>query len=371
MVDAADAGISLEEMRQRYRDLVPVGNSRRPTTSPPRFPSWLARGPPASWGRCCSLPAESREPAPDRHQERAPPPATPQRSETGSESLGESPFMTDGTPTARRSGRSTAGSCRASPAPPRSPGCPRSTGSPTTTSRCSGFPSTAGPPTGRARGSGRWPSARRRGTCGRVPPGAGLRAVRPDPGGRRRGRRRHTRSTSTARSRRSRRTRATSSRGRPPVHRDRRGPHGGAAACSARSPAQHGPVALVHFDAHLDTWDTYFDAPVTHGTMFRRAFEEGLLIEDHSHPRRDPRPALRPRGPRRRRALRVPHRPRQRHRRPGHRRHDRGDHRTRRGPARLPVGRHRRARPVVRAGHRHPGGRRADQPGAARACCAA
>jgi guanidinobutyrase / D-arginase len=41
-------------------------------------------------------------------------------------------------------------------------------------------------------------------------------------------------------------------------------------------------VALVHFDAHLDTWDTYFDAPVTHGTVFRRAFEEGLLVEDHS-----------------------------------------------------------------------------------------
>jgi agmatinase len=46
--------------------------------------------------------------------------------------------------------------------------------------------------------------------------------------------------------------------------------------------AEHGPVALVHFDAHLDTWDTYFDAPVTHGTVFRRAFEEGLLVEDHS-----------------------------------------------------------------------------------------
>jgi guanidinobutyrase / D-arginase len=46
--------------------------------------------------------------------------------------------------------------------------------------------------------------------------------------------------------------------------------------------SQHGPVALVHFDAHLDTWDTYFDAPVTHGTVFRRAFEEGLLVEDHS-----------------------------------------------------------------------------------------
>jgi agmatinase len=46
--------------------------------------------------------------------------------------------------------------------------------------------------------------------------------------------------------------------------------------------ASYGPVALVHFDAHLDTWDTYFKAPVTHGTIFRRAFEEGLLIEDHS-----------------------------------------------------------------------------------------
>src|SRR5712691_86292 len=45
---------------------------------------------------------------------------------------------------------------------------------------------------------------------------------------------------------------------------------------------RHGPVALVHFDAHLDTWDTYFDAPVTHGTVLRRAFEDGLLVEDHS-----------------------------------------------------------------------------------------
>ena len=27
---------------------------------------------------------------------------------------------------------------------------------------------------------------------------------------------------------------------------------------------KHGPIALVHFDAHLDTWDTYFNAPVTH-----------------------------------------------------------------------------------------------------------
>jgi agmatinase len=41
--------------------------------------------------------------------------------------------------------------------------------------------------------------------------------------------------------------------------------------------AVHGPVAIVHFDAHLDTWDTFFGAAYTHGTPFRRASEEGLL----------------------------------------------------------------------------------------------
>ena len=39
----------------------------------------------------------------------------------------------------------------------------------------------------------------------------------------------------------------------------------------------HGPLAVLHFDAHLDTWDTYFGALYTHGTPFRRASEEGLL----------------------------------------------------------------------------------------------
>ncbi len=43
---------------------------------------------------------------------------------------------------------------------------------------------------------------------------------------------------------------------------------------------RHGPVALLHFDAHLDTWDTYFGARYTHGTPFRRAHEEGLLDTD-------------------------------------------------------------------------------------------
>ncbi len=41
--------------------------------------------------------------------------------------------------------------------------------------------------------------------------------------------------------------------------------------------AKHGPIAVIHFDAHLDTWDTYFGAEYTHGTPFRRASEEGLL----------------------------------------------------------------------------------------------
>ncbi|HLG66299.1 MAG TPA: agmatinase [Acidimicrobiales bacterium] len=39
-----------------------------------------------------------------------------------------------------------------------------------------------------------------------------------------------------------------------------------------------GPLALVHFDAHLDTWDSYAGARYTHGTPFRRASEEGLLL---------------------------------------------------------------------------------------------
>jgi agmatinase len=46
--------------------------------------------------------------------------------------------------------------------------------------------------------------------------------------------------------------------------------------------ALHGPLAVLHFDAHLDTWDTYFGAPYTHGTPFRRASEEGLIDRERS-----------------------------------------------------------------------------------------
>lgn len=42
--------------------------------------------------------------------------------------------------------------------------------------------------------------------------------------------------------------------------------------------AKYGPLALVHFDAHPDTWNAEFgDFPYSHGTPFRRAAEEGLI----------------------------------------------------------------------------------------------
>ncbi|GAB3274100.1 agmatinase [Kineosporia babensis] len=44
----------------------------------------------------------------------------------------------------------------------------------------------------------------------------------------------------------------------------------------------HGPLAVIHFDAHLDTWNTFFGEPVTHGTPFRRASEEGLIDLERS-----------------------------------------------------------------------------------------
>jgi agmatinase len=40
---------------------------------------------------------------------------------------------------------------------------------------------------------------------------------------------------------------------------------------------RHGPLGVVHFDAHPDTWDEYFGSKFFHGTPFRRAVEEGLV----------------------------------------------------------------------------------------------
>jgi guanidinopropionase len=40
---------------------------------------------------------------------------------------------------------------------------------------------------------------------------------------------------------------------------------------------RHGPLGIVHFDAHPDTWDQYFGSKFFHGTPFRRAIEERLI----------------------------------------------------------------------------------------------
>ena len=42
---------------------------------------------------------------------------------------------------------------------------------------------------------------------------------------------------------------------------------------------KHGPLALIHFDAHSDTWR---DEELNHGTMFYHAIQEGLIDQDHS-----------------------------------------------------------------------------------------
>jgi len=44
---------------------------------------------------------------------------------------------------------------------------------------------------------------------------------------------------------------------------------------------KHGPMALVHFDAHTDTWPDE-DGRLDHGTMFTRAIKEGLIDPKHS-----------------------------------------------------------------------------------------
>lgn len=50
----------------------------------------------------------------------------------------------------------------------------------------------------------------------------------------------------------------------------------------AQKAATGRPVRLLHFDAHYDTWDSYWgDKRYTHGTWVRRAYEEGLIERGH------------------------------------------------------------------------------------------
>ena len=41
--------------------------------------------------------------------------------------------------------------------------------------------------------------------------------------------------------------------------------------------AVHGPLALVQLDAHHDLWNEYFGQKIFHGSVVRRAVEEGLI----------------------------------------------------------------------------------------------
>ena len=45
---------------------------------------------------------------------------------------------------------------------------------------------------------------------------------------------------------------------------------------------KHGPVGLVHIDAHADINDHMFGESIAHGTPFRRALEEGLIDPNHT-----------------------------------------------------------------------------------------
>jgi agmatinase len=55
------------------------------------------------------------------------------------------------------------------------------------------------------------------------------------------------------------------------------GDHSMALAELRAAAAVHGPLSLVHLDAHADVWDAYYGLRYFHGTVFRRAVEEGLV----------------------------------------------------------------------------------------------
>ena len=56
------------------------------------------------------------------------------------------------------------------------------------------------------------------------------------------------------------------------------GDHSISLPCLRAAARKHGPLALVQFDAHIDTWGDYFGGKYFHGSPFRRAIEEGVII---------------------------------------------------------------------------------------------
>ena len=45
---------------------------------------------------------------------------------------------------------------------------------------------------------------------------------------------------------------------------------------------KYGPVALIQFDSHTDTDPDYYGRKYNHGSPFKRAMEENLILVDHS-----------------------------------------------------------------------------------------
>jgi agmatinase len=59
------------------------------------------------------------------------------------------------------------------------------------------------------------------------------------------------------------------------------GDHSISLPCLRAVAKKHGPLALVQFDAHIDTWGDYFGGKYFHGSPFRRAIEEGVIAPAH------------------------------------------------------------------------------------------
>jgi agmatinase len=55
------------------------------------------------------------------------------------------------------------------------------------------------------------------------------------------------------------------------------GDHSISLPCLRAVGKKHGPLGLVQFDSHIDTWGDYFGGKYFHGSPFRRAIEEQLI----------------------------------------------------------------------------------------------
>ena len=60
------------------------------------------------------------------------------------------------------------------------------------------------------------------------------------------------------------------------------GDHSVTLALLRAASALHGPLALLHFDAHCDTWTDHFGEPSGHGSWTYEALQEGLVSAPHT-----------------------------------------------------------------------------------------